>query len=263
MITTLRIIVLLCLVTPLWAQQDFKIAAGGKTVHFSEIDNLTIVGTSGNELIVEGAGDTDDRDERAEGLRKISASGLKDNTGAGLSVTENGGTIRVAQVGGNGKKVTVRVPNSSSITVEQSTHRGGDLAVRDFSGSLDVSMMYHKAELENVTGPVAVNTVYDDIVVVWDAAPTKEVRLHSTYSDVDVTLPASAKADVRFSTGYGNMYTDFDIQIESNTVAGNEGDRDYDRPREVNHSNLSGTINGGGTLLSLTATYDNIYLRKK
>ena len=263
MYTPLRILALICLVTPLWAQQEFRIAAGGKTVSFEEIDNLTIVGTSGNELIVEGDRDRDDPDDRAAGLRKISASGLKDNTGFGLSVTESGGTIRVAQVGSNEKKVTVRVPNSASITVEQSTHRGGDLTVRDFSGGLDVSMMYHKAELENVTGPVAVNTVYDDIVATWDAVPTQEVRLHSTYSDVDVSLPANAKVNVRLSTGYGDMYTDFDINIKSNTVAGNEDDRDYDRPRDVNLGNLSGTINGGGTLLSLTATYDNIYLRKK
>ncbi|MGB3800971.1 MAG: hypothetical protein WA952_14240 [Lewinella sp.] len=263
MLTPFRILALLLLVTPLWAQQDFKMIAGGKTVSFSEIDNLTIVGTSGNELIVEGSANANGSDDRAAGLRKISASGLKDNTGAGLSVTENNGTIRVAQVGGNAEKVTVRVPNSASITVEQSTHRGGDLVVRDFSGSLDVSMMYHKAELENVTGPLAVNTVYDDIVAVWDAAPTEEVRLHSTYSDVDVTLPASTKADVRLSTGYGNMYTDFDIQIKSNMQANTEGDGNYDRPRDVNLGNLSGTINGGGTLLSLTATYDNIYLRKQ
>ncbi|WP_116106271.1 hypothetical protein [Lewinella sp. IMCC34191] len=263
MLTPLRIFVLLLLTTPLWAQQEFKINAGGKTVAFSEIDELTIVGTSGSELIVEGRPDGSSNDDRADGLRQISASGLKDNTGAGLNVTESNGTIRIAQVGGNGKHVTVRVPNSASITVEQSTHRGGDLTVRDFSGSLDVSMMYHKAELDNVTGPVAVNTVYDEIVAVWNTAPTQEIRLHSTYSDVDITLPAATKADVRLSTGYGNMYTDFDINVKSNTVAGNEDDRDYDSPRDVNLGNLGGTINGGGTLISLTATYDNIYLRKQ
>ncbi|PPK87799.1 hypothetical protein CLV84_0752 [Neolewinella xylanilytica] len=263
MLISLRILFLFFLATPLLAQEDFKLAAAGKTVVFSEIDHLTIVGTSGSELIVEGSGSATDRDDRAAGLRQISASGLKDNTGTGLNVTESGGTIRVAQVGGDGEKVTVRVPNSASVTVEQSTHRGGDLVVRDFSGSLDVSMMYHKAELENVTGPLAVNTVYDDIVATWDAAPTEEVRLHSTYSDVDITLPATTKADVRLSTGYGSMYTDFDIQIKSNTVAGNEENPDYDRPSEVNTSKLSGTINGGGTLITLTATYDNIYLRKQ
>ena len=263
MYTISRILLLLLLSVPLLAQQGFRIAAANKTIVFSEVDELTIVGATGSDLTVESAAGKDERDERADGLRKISASGLRDNTGAGLSVTEEGGTIRVAQVGANGKKVTVHVPNSASITVEQSSHRGGGLTVEDFSGSLDVTMMYHEVNLSNVTGPVAVNTVYDDIIATWDAAPTQEVRLHSTYSDVDVTLPAATKADVRLSTGYGSMYTDFDIQIKSNMQASNDDDRDYDRPRDVNLGNLSGTINGGGTLLSLTATYDNIYLRKK
>lgn len=257
-----RTLLLLLLSVPLCAQQGFRIAAANKTIVFSEVDELTIVGVSGGELSVESTAGDADRDERADGLRKISASGLKDNTGAGLSVTEDGGTIRVAQVGANGKKVTVRVPNSASVTVEQSTHRGGNLAVENFAGSLDVTMLYHEVRLNNVTGAVAVNTVYDDIIAVWDRAPAQEVRLHSTYSDVDVTLPAAAKFDVRFHTGYGDMFTDFDIQIKSNTRSGNE-DTDYDRPREVNLSTLTGSVNGGGALLSLTATYDNIYLRKK
>ena len=262
MYTISRILLLLLLSVPLLAQQGFRIAAANKTIVFSEVDELTIVGATGSDLTVESAAGKDERDERADGLRKISASGLRDNTGAGLSVTEEGGTIRVAQVGANGKKVTVHVPNSASITVEQSSHRGGGLTVEDFSGSLDVTMMYHEVKLSNVTGPVAVNTVYDDIVAVWDRAPTQEVRLHSTYSDVDVTLPAAAKFDVRFHTGRGDMYTDFDIQVESNTRAGNE-DTDFGSPREVNLSTLTGKVNGGGALLSLTATYDNIYLRKK
>ncbi|MCP9236905.1 hypothetical protein [Lewinella sp. JB7] len=261
----LRILLLLCLTSALGAQQDFKIAAAGKTVEFREIDHLTIVGGSGSEMVVEAKLNGRDKDDRAAGLRKISASGLKDNTGFGLSVTEREGRILVQQVGGEGSRVTVRVPNSASVTVEQSTHRGGDLQISDFGGELDVSMMYHTVNLENVTGPVAVNTVYEDIVARWDSPPTKEVRLHSTYSDVDVTLPAATKADLRLNTGYGNMYTDFDIQIKTQTVAGQEreNENDRDEPHRVSLGNLVGTINGGGTLLSLTATYDNLYIRKK
>ncbi|MBB4079650.1 hypothetical protein GGR28_002275 [Lewinella aquimaris] len=263
----LRILFLLCLTSALGAQQDFKIAAGGKTIEFKEIDRLTIVGSTGTEMTLE-AQKEGKVDDRAAGLRQISASGLTDNTGFGLSVTEREGRILVQQVGGEGSGVTVRVPNSATVSVEQTTHRGGDLKVSDFSGELDVSMMYHHVELNNVTGPVAVNAVYDDIIAKWDAAPTKEVRLHSTYADVDVTLPASTKADLRLSTGYGNMYTDFDIQIKSNTVSGKpETERDEWRGRrdrdDIVTNSLSGTINGGGTLLALTATYDNLYIRKK
>lgn len=253
--TMLRIFILLCLSTSLLtAQQDFKIAAGGKTIEFREIDRLSIVGGSGSEMIVDGNMNGVDRDDRAAGLRKISATGLRDNTGFGLSVTEVDGRMLVEQVGGSGKSVTVTVPNSATVKVEQTTHRGEGFDISDFSGTLDVSMMYHEVRLKNVTGPTAVNTLYDDIIAVYDAAPTQEVRLHSTYSDVDITLPAATKADLRLSTGYGSMYTDFDIQVKSNMPNGSgRGEK----------GQLTGTINGGGPLLALTATYDNLYIRKK
>ena len=272
----MNIVWLLCLTTPLWAQSNYKIAAGGKTIEFREIDELNIVGSTGSDMVIEGDPDDADRDERAAGLRKISASGLNDNTGQGLSVTESGGRIVVQQVGSGDRAVTVRVPNNATVSVEQSTHRGGNLTVSDFGGSLDVSMMYHKTTLKNVMGAVAVNTVYDDIIATWDTAPTNEVRLHSTYSDVDVTLPASTKANLRLATSYGNMYTDFDIQVKPNMVestpteAGDQRSEmraaraeERERRREGGGQVLAGTIGGGGPLLALTATYDNLYLRKK
>ena len=264
--TIYRLILLVCLATPLWSQQEYKLAAAGKTVEFREIDRLTILGVAGSELSVGGTAAEESRDDRAAGLRKISASGLKDNTGVGLSITESDGRIVVQQVGGEGNGVTVRIPNSATIRVEQSTYRGEDLTIKDFTGSLDVSMMYHTVHLDNVTGPTAVNAVYGDIVAKWAAVPTQEVRLHSTYSEVDVTLPAATKANVRLSTGYGNMYTDFDIQLKANTVAAAATPRDepdFDRPDEAPRDMLSGTINGGGPLMSLTATYSNLYLRKQ
>ena len=258
-------LLLLCVSSGLWAQTDFKLAAAGKTIEFREIDKLTVVGYTGSDLTFEGSSTRHDQDERAAGLRRISASGLKDNTGLGISVTERDGRIVVEQVGGDGKSVTVRVPNSATVTIEQSTYRGDDLTVRDFSGDLDVSMMYHNVKLENVGGPVAVNAVYADIVAVWNATPTNEVRLHSSYSDVDVTLPAAAKVNLRLSSGYGNMYTDFDIQLKANTTAAaavDERERREDDDRGGS-SQLTGTINGGGPLMALTATYDNLYIRKQ
>ncbi len=263
----LRILLLLCVSTGLWAQADFKIAAAGKTIEFREIDRLTIVGAAGSEMILDGSEQSANQDKRADGLRKISASGLRDNTGFGLSVTESEGRILVQQVGGDGKTITVRVPNNATVKVEQTTHRGGGLSVSDFTGDLDVSMMYHEARLSNVTGATAVNTVYSDIVAVYDAAPTKDTRLHSSYSSVDVTLPAATKANLRLSSGYGDMYTDFDIEVKPNMTPAkatkSSKDDDCNCDEKQSRGQLVGTINGGGPLLSLSATYSDLYIRKK
>ncbi|MEM7572730.1 MAG: DUF4097 family beta strand repeat-containing protein [Bacteroidota bacterium] len=243
----------LLLILPIFslsAQDEYRIDAAGKTIHFKEIDRLVIQGTNDSELLLNQAGNHS-RNERARGLRVITGSGPQDNTGIGLSITTEGNTIIVQQVGRNGGKLEVSVPNSAIVKVTQSTHDGVGMEVSDFGGELDVSMMYHRVRLRNISGPAAINTVYGGIEAVFDQTPQADLHLHSTYSSVDLALPANTAADLRLSTSYGDMYTDFDILISANTNSDNS------------NGSLEGKINGGGSLISLAATYSDIYLRKQ
>jgi DUF4097 and DUF4098 domain-containing protein YvlB len=143
--------------------------------------------------------------------------------------------------------------------------------VDNFKGELDVSMMYHNVNMSNVYGPVAVNTVYGGIEATYSSGPpAQDLHLHSTYGTVDVTLPKNVKADLRLSTSYGDMYTDFDIDVKANMKeAFKEDEHDHEEGRGhddckggSNSSGLTGSLNGGGKLISLRATYKDIYLRK-
>ena len=230
---------------------SFRINAADKTIEFRGLDRLDVQGTSGNEMVVSSQGQENKRDKRAEGLRKISASGRQDNTGFGIAVSEEGGNIIVEPVGNDNGRLTIEVPNSAIVKISHSTHEGNKLQVTEFGGELDVSVSYNSVYLKNTTGPVAVNTIYGRVEAVYDSQPTNEIRLHSSYSDVDLAIPSDTKADVQLSTGYGSMYTAFDINVKSNMT----------EDKKHCESDLRGTINGGGTLISLNATYDDIYLR--
>lgn len=231
--------------------QDYSIAAAGKTIKFNEIGKVTIVGTNDSKLTFSREeGITEEVNKLANGLRKISASGHKDNTGFGVSVTTEGDVIMIDEVGSNNQRIIANIPNSATVVFESSSHQGGKLEVSDFSGELDVSIYYHKAYLKDVTGPVAINAVYNGITATFSKAPTEPIQLHSAYSNVDLTLPESSKVDVALSTSYGSMYTDFDMVVKANgDVKESDG--------------LNAKINGGGPLISLTATYRDIYLRKQ
>ena len=249
----------LLLTISLSAQEAFTRPAAGMTIEFKEIYELKIVGYDGTDLKVERTGRGSDRDERARGLRKINARGLVDNTGQGVSVTADGDHLLISQVGDSDGLLTVSVPNRSVVRVVQSSNRGDDLTVANFSGELEVSMHYNDVRLVNTSGPLAVNVVYGDIEADLTATPLRnDARLHSSYGSVDVILPKAAKADLRLSTSYGDMYTDFDVVVKASTK------QDGDDCGHCSHSGgLTGQINGGGPLLALTATYDDIYLRKK
>ncbi|MBC6996318.1 hypothetical protein QWY85_19885 [Neolewinella lacunae] len=253
------------------AQTEHRIPLSGKAVEFREIDHLKIVGYDGTELkINRGNSSSRTNDERAAGLKKISATGKQDNTGLGLSVQTIDGKVVVEQIGRGEGTITVSVPNSALVKVVQSTYHGGDLVVNDFKGELDVTMNYHQVILNNAYGPLSINTIYGGIETKFAAGPpNQDIRLHSTYANVDLTLPAATKANLRLNTSYGSMYTDFDIDIKAGSVVSSKGqpsavDWDSDEARSPKEQDgLTGTINGGGKLVSLTATYKNVYLRKQ
>ncbi len=255
----LSILSLLLFSLLLSAQPEHKVAVGNKIIEFSEIDNLMVVGYDGDELKLSKENANQHVDERAQGLRKISASGKTDNTGLGLSSQGLDDRVLIEQVGKGEGKIVAYVPNKSVVKVTQSTYQGGDFNVSNFGGELDVTMHYHNVNLNNAYGPLSINTIYGSILASFsDGPPTEDIRLHSTYQNVDVRLPNNTQADLKLKTSYGSMYTDFDIEVKAN---GDQAERSSDHDSHGD-GRMTGLINGGGKLVSLTATYRNIYLRK-
>lgn len=237
----------------LFSQAEHRVSVDGKVIEFKELDHLTIVGYDGKELKISRDTDKGDRnDERAKGMRKISASGKQDNTGFGLSAQGLDDRIVIEQVGKGEGKIIIQVPNDAVVEVVQSTWRGGNFNAKNFNGELDISMAYHKVNLTNCYGPLSINTIYGGVDATFSSGPPKEdIHLHSTYGNVDITLPNNTAANLRLKTSYGSMYTDFDLDVKANGTS-----------QEVSNDRLTGTINGGGKLIALNASYKNIYLRK-
>lgn len=247
------LIILLCAFTfSLGAQENsYSINTGGKKINFSNVSELTIEGVDGNELTIQRE-KAYRVDERATGLRKISATGKQDNTGMGVSVDETSDGILIEQIGNKCNRLIVKIPNTAFVKINSVGHQMQTLIVNNFAGELDITNEYNDMKLVNVSGPVAASSVYGDITAIFSEVPKEAIHLTSSYSTVDLTLPAQTKANVNLRTGYGSMYTDFDLEVPANN--------------EINKHNASGleaTINGGGPNIVLIATYKDIYLRKK
>jgi len=119
------------------------------------------------------------------------------------------------------------------------------------NSNLSIESLYGHVDLENVTSQVNVENTYGHVDVKMGNTFSKMMKLHSTYNFVDVSLPASAKLDLNLNTGYGEIYTDLNIQ-----------QNDPAQHRKNFGAKVSGSLNGGGTPLQVEATYNNIYLRQ-
>src|SRR5262245_52686449 len=97
--------------------QEYKISKSTGRLEINEVNNVTIEGYNGNEIVFSSLDNSRDKDRRADGLRAISGNGLEDNTGIGLSVRENGTTYEVYQLKKmDGPRVKIMVPKGVLIS---------------------------------------------------------------------------------------------------------------------------------------------------
>lgn len=234
--------------------QDYKIARTTGRIEIKELNDVTVEGYNGNEIVFSSRDHDKEEDERAKGLRAISNSGLEDNTGLGISVLEKGNVIEVQQLKKmDGPEIKIMVPKGVTISYSHSSPYGSEVRFKNVESEIEVSTVHNEVYLDNVTGPMTINTVHGGIEANFGANMKNPISIISVHGHVDVSLPVATKANLKLGTSYGEIFVDpeFKIDIEK---SGNM----------VKYSdNVSGKINGGGLDVTLSSTHNSVYLRKK
>jgi DUF4097 and DUF4098 domain-containing protein YvlB len=117
--------------------------------------------------------------------------------------------------------------------------------------------------LTNVAGSVVAHSTNGHIrAVLTRVTMQKPMAFTSFNGNVDVTLPASLKATFKLRSDMGDIYTDFDLQMKTDTTTAQNPQRDNGRLRVVVNKQLIGALNGGGPEVELRTFNGSIYLRK-
>lgn len=233
--------------------QEFKIQKNSGRLEIN-IGRVTVEGHSGNEIIFSSKDHDKDNDKRAEGLRSINSLGLDDNTGLGINVKEEGNVISVRQLKKmNSPDIKILVPKGVIVSFSYESQYGGEATFRNMTNEIEVSAQYNSIELENVTGPLTVKTIYGHVDATFDANMKDPISIVSIYGYVDVAIPTTTKANLKMSTSYGEILADpafkIDVDREGNMISYSD--------------KISGKINGGGINIDLSCNYGKVYLRKK
>ncbi|MBK5278926.1 MAG: DUF4097 family beta strand repeat protein [Bacteroidia bacterium] len=233
--------------------QEYKVAKSSGRLELN-IGRVTVEGYGGNEIIFSSKDRSGKEDERASGLRAINGLGLEDNTGLGINVTDMGNVIEVNQLKKtNAPNVKVMVPKGIIVSFSFESQYGGKASFKNMENEIEVSANYNSIELENVTGPLTVKTVYGNVEADLSQNVKGPLSIVSVYGYADVTLPVSTKANLKLSTSYGEIFVapEFKIEIEKSGNMVRYSDK------------VNGTINGGGLNLDIRCDYGKVYLRKK
>ena len=138
----------------------------------------------------------------------------------------------------------------------------GEIVVHNINGTMEVSNVEGNISLHDVSGSTIANTVDGNIVVSFNDVDENEPMAFSTVDGkIDVKFPADIKALLKMKSVYGDVYSDFEIELleRKNKVEKNEKSGVY---KVVIEEWTYGKINEGEREILFKSLDGNIYIRK-
>lgn len=168
---------------------------------------VTITGTDGDEVVVTSS--LDKKKERnevdADGFRR-----LDDDVSFELKERNNVVTLGIAgdqHWFAHGAEFKIQVPRNTHLNVR--TQAGGDIAIRNIDGEIDVNSMNGEVRLTDVTNAAVINTMNGEVVAAFTRVPAKPISITTMNGEIDLRLPADTKANLRLRTHNGSIRTNF------------------------------------------------------
>jgi len=221
--------------------------------------SLKFTGYDGKDVIINvtpRSEENEDNDKTVNGMKRL-------NTHGGFEVTakEADNTVTV-NTGDPNRQLDLELKIPQDVKLKAGTVNDGDIIVENVRGELEVTNVNEKISLRDISGSVVANTVNGDVEVTFKTVDPKAPMAFSTLNgDINVTLPADTKASLKLKSDNGDVYSDFNIDIEVN-------------PSKVNKTNepglykikkddwVTGKINGGGPEIMMKNMQGDIYVKK-
>ncbi len=226
--------------------------------------SITVKGASVKEVVVEARMrlqelEPEERSEKPRGLKLIP------NTSTGLSVEEDENVVSVSTGMRGGSRtvdLTLHVPNNCSMNL--STVNDGDIEVENVNGDLEINNTNGHVTLTSISGSAVVHALNEDIVATFvKVNPQKTMSFSSLNGKIDVMLPSDTKATLFMKSDMGEIYSDFDMKLETASAKVEENIKAKKGKYRVSLEKvMRGAINGGGMEIQLNNFNGDIYIRK-
>ena len=192
------------------------------------------------------------------GLRRI------ENNSLALEAEESDNYIEVHSQNYNSSHdetmhLEIQVPKQFNLKL--SNVNNGDTWVEGVSGDMEISNVNGSITLNQVSGSAVVDSVNGEVKAVFTSvAPNGQLVLTSFNENVDLTIPADTPADFKLKTGYGEIYTGFEIEFDTSApvVEKENSERSYKVKIE---KWVTGQANGGGTEVVLKSHSGDLIVR--
>jgi hypothetical protein len=227
--------------------------SGGITVKGAAVKEVTV------EARIRASEDEEEKSEKPRGLKLIP------NNSTGLTVEEDDNVVSVSTGMRGGSRtvdLTLHVPTNCSMHL--STVNDGNIEVENVNGDLEINCTNGHVRLMGISGSAVAHALNENLTASFvKVNPQKSMSFSSLNGKIDVTLPSDVKANVYMKSDQGEIYSDFDMKVQSeaakqeNNTKGTKG-----KFRISVERGMRGAINGGGQEIQLTNFNGDIYIRK-
>jgi hypothetical protein len=170
--------------------------------------------------------------------------------------------------GGFGDRLEIEIKVPKQTTLELKT-LNGSISVQGISGEMTIDAMNGHINVQDASGPVVAHSMNGRIVAsMAQVSAAKASSFSSMNGNIEVTLPADLKARLKMKTDHGEIYTDFDVKVDSATpasspLAAGGGAKNGPLAAIRTDRTMYGTINGGGPEMQFITYNGRIIIRKK
>src|SRR5437773_9264340 len=172
---------------------------------------VTIQGNDGKEVVVKV------RARNRESARSDSTMKRIPVSGTGLSVEEENNEVRISTDSFmRAVDLSISVPIHTSLKL--SAVNSGDIVVTGVDGELDVNDVNGAVTLTNVSGSAVAHALNGRLLATFTRVNQQPMAFSSLNGEIDVTFPADLKANLTLKSDRGEIFTDFDVQMQAAPV---------------------------------------------
>jgi hypothetical protein len=262
--------------TAMLAAQDPALPPQRITLPFSEpsrpkslsvnipMGSVTVTGYDGSDAVIEYAGRGNGprhkarQDDLPPGMHRL------DEPTNAVEATQENNVVRVKGGSWDRLDIQIKVPKQTMLDLKT---MNGSIAVEGISGEMAIDAMNGHINVQDASGPVVAHSMNGRITAsLAQISAAKASSFSSMNGNIEVTLPADLKARLKMKTDHGEIYTDFDVKVDSSTGSPSPAGDGSGKNRVVlphTDRTLYGTINGGGPEMQFITYNGRIVIRKK
>lgn len=132
----------------------------------------------------------------------------------GLTVEEENNTMAVRAASlARAVDITIQVPAKTSL--KWRAHNSGEIKVEGVEGEIEANHLNGPVTLAGIAGSAVAHSLKGKVLVSFTRVePNKAMSFSSLNGAIDVTFPADLRANVKMRSERGEIFTDFDIQMQ-------------------------------------------------